>query len=173
MLLDVASEQVNRELLLQKHFFALLSSVWKVASHVDRRRNPLPTCNGLYFDQSFYTSIGQPSQNSLKKSSKRMTFTNLAQSKKLVAAALDDITTRQVNDKVILSNQGEDMPVSADQLDITLEFTKEDSDVLSSFPSVINLSIIGTEPTPSLNKLTGEDDLKVGLFIAENRFRYG
>ncbi|RZC25456.1 Protein PHOTOPERIOD-INDEPENDENT EARLY FLOWERING 1 isoform D [Glycine soja] len=171
MLLDVASEQVNRELLLQKHFFALLSSVWKVASHVDRRRNPLPTCNGLYFDQSFYTSIGQPSQNSLKKSSKRMTFTNLAQSKKLVAAALDDITTRQVNDKVILSNQGEDMPVSADQLDITLEFTKEDSDVLSSFPSVINLSIIGTEPTPSLNKQTGEDDLKVGLFIAENRFR--
>ncbi|KAL2604874.1 hypothetical protein AAZV13_09G091200 [Glycine max] len=171
MLLDVASEQVNRELLLQKHFFALLSSVWKVASHVDHRRNPSPSCNGLYFDQSFYTSIGQPSQNSLKKSSERMAFANLAPSKNLVAAALDDITTRQVNDKVILSNQGEDMPVSADQLDITLEFAKEDSDVLSSFPSVINLSIHGTEPTPSLNKLTGEDDLKVGLFIAENRFR--
>lgn len=102
-----------------------------------------------------------------------MAFANLAPSKNLVAAALDDITTRQVNDKVILSNQGEDMPVSADQLDITLEFAKEDSDVLSSFPSVINLSIHGTEPTPSLNKQTGEDDLKVGLFIAENRFRYG
>ncbi|KAK7392807.1 hypothetical protein VNO78_21255 [Psophocarpus tetragonolobus] len=171
MLLDVASEQVNRELLLQKHFFALLSSVWKVASHVDRRQNPSPTRNGLYFDQSFFTSIGQPSQNSLKKSSERMAFVNLAQNKKLVAAALDDATTRQVNDRVILSNQGEDIPVRADQLDITLEFPKEESDVLSSFPSIINLSICGTEPTPSLNKHTAEDELKAGLFIAENRFR--
>ncbi|RDY05668.1 Protein PHOTOPERIOD-INDEPENDENT EARLY FLOWERING 1, partial [Mucuna pruriens] len=151
MLLDVASEQV--------------------ASHVDRRQNPSPTCNGLYFDQSFFTSIGQPSQNSLKKSSERMAFANLAQSKKLVAAALDDTTTRQENDKVILSKQGDDMPVSADQLDITLEFPKDESDVLFSFPSVINLSIHGTEPIPSLKKQTQEDDLKVGLSIAENRFR--
>lgn len=171
VLLDVASEQVNRELLLQKHFFALLSSVWKLASHVDRRQNPSPTCNGLYFDKSFFTNIGQPSQNSLKKPSERMAFVNLAQSKKLVAAALDDVT-RQENDKVILSNQEADMPVSADQLDITLEFPKEESDVLSSFPSVINLTIHETEATPTLNKQTGEDDLlKVGLSIAENRFR--
>ncbi|CAJ1967449.1 unnamed protein product [Sphenostylis stenocarpa] len=171
MLLDVASEQVNRELLLQKHFFALLSSVWKVASHVDRRKNPSPTCNGLYFDQSFFTSIGQPSQNSLKKNSEKMVFANLAQSKKLVAAALDDTTTREVNDRVILSNQGEGMPMSAERLDIMLEFPKEESDVFSSFPSVINLSIHGTEPTPCSSKQTGEDDFKVGLFIAENRFR--
>lgn len=170
ILLGVASEQVNRELLLQKHFFALLSSVWKVASHIERRQNPSPACNGLYFDQSFFTSIGQPSQNSLKKSSGRMTFANLTQSKKLVAAALDDTTTRPENDKVILSNQGEDMPVSTDQLDITLEFPKEECDVLSSFPSVINLSIPGTEPSPTLNKQTG-DGLKVGFSIAENRFR--
>ncbi|KAL9319263.1 hypothetical protein ACSQ67_015780 [Phaseolus vulgaris] len=171
MLLDVASEQVNRELLLQKHFFALLSSAWKVASHVDRRQNPSPTCNGLYFDQSHFTSICQPSQNSLKKSSERMPFANLAQSKKLVAAALDDTTSGQVNDRVILSNQGDGMPMSADQLDITLEFPKEESDVLALFPSVINLSIHGTEPAASLSKQTGEDDFKVGLFIAENRFR--
>ncbi|QCE05371.1 E1A-binding protein [Vigna unguiculata] len=171
MLLDVASEQANRELLLQKHFFALLSSAWKVASHVDRRQNPSPTCNGLYFDQSLFTSIGQPSQNSLKKSSERVPFANLVQSKKLVAAALDDSATGQVNDKVILPNQGEGMPMSADRLDITLEFPKEESDVLALFPSVINLSIHGTEPTPSLSKQTGGDDFKIGLLIAENRFR--
>lgn len=172
MLLNVASEQANRELLLQKHFFALLSSAWKVASHVDRRQNPTPTCNGLYIiDQSLFTSMGQPSQNSLKKSSERVPFTNLVQSKKLVAAALDDSTTGQVNDRVILPNQGEGLPMSADKLDITLEFPKEESDVLALFPSVINLSIHGTDPTPSLSKQTG-DGFKTCLFMAENRFRY-
>lgn len=173
MLIDIASEQPNRELLLQKHFFALLSSVWKVSSHVDRRQNPSPTCNGLYFDHSFFNSISQHSQNSLKKPSERMTFTNLSQSKKLLAAALDDTRSRQENGKTFLSNKGEDMPLSADQMDITLEFQKEESDALSSFPSVINLSIHGTEPLPSLNKQTGEcDHLKGCLSAAENRFRY-
>ncbi|XP_019414895.1 PREDICTED: protein PHOTOPERIOD-INDEPENDENT EARLY FLOWERING 1 isoform X1 [Lupinus angustifolius] len=172
MLLDVASEQPNRELLLQKHFFALLSSVWKVSAHVDRRQNPSPTCNGLYFDQSFFTSKCQQSQNSLKKPSGRMMFTNLAQSKKLIAAALDDTISRPESDKILLSNQGEDMPLNADKLDITLEFQKEESDVLSSFPSVINLSIDGIEASPSLNKQTGEcDHLRGCLSAAENRFR--
>ncbi|XP_061364443.1 protein PHOTOPERIOD-INDEPENDENT EARLY FLOWERING 1 isoform X2 [Gastrolobium bilobum] len=172
MLLDVASEQGNKELLLQKHFFALLSSGWKVASHVDRRQNPSPTSNGVYFDQSFFTSIGQHSQNSMKKPSERMTFANLTQSKKLVAAALDDTRSRQENDKILLSKQGENMQVSADQLDITLELQKAESDALSSFPSVINISIYGAEPIPSLNKQTGEDDhLKVCSSGAENRFR--
>ncbi|KAK7278828.1 hypothetical protein RJT34_23866 [Clitoria ternatea] len=172
MLLDVASEQVNRELLMQKHFFALLSAVWKVASHVDHRQNPSSaTCNGIYFDQSFFTSISQRSRNSLKKPSERMTFGNLPQSKKLVAAALEDIN-RQENDKIIISNQKEDESVRADQLDIILEFPKEENDALSSFPSVINLSIHGTEPCPALNKQTGEDGhFKVCLPVAENRFR--
>ncbi|XP_027363680.1 protein PHOTOPERIOD-INDEPENDENT EARLY FLOWERING 1 isoform X2 [Abrus precatorius] len=172
LLLDVASEHVNRELLLQKHFFALLSSVWKMASHVDRRQNPSATCNGLYFDQSFFTSIGQRSQNSLKKPSERMTFANLAQNKKLIAAALDDSRSKQENDKTILSNQEEDMSVSAEQLDITLEFLKEDSDTLSSFPSVINLSIHGIESSSPVNKQTEDDHLKVCSSSAENRFRY-
>lgn len=172
MLLDVASEQVNRELLLQKHLFALLSSAWKVQSHFYRRQNPPATYNGLYFDQSFFTSIGKRQQNSLNKPSERMTFSNSAHSKKLVAAALDDMISRQENDKIFLSNQGEDMPVSGDQLDITLEFPKEESD--SSFPSAIKLTICGIEAQPSLNKQKREDDhLKVCLSVAENRSRYG
>ncbi|KAK7267339.1 hypothetical protein RIF29_20008 [Crotalaria pallida] len=170
MLLDVASEQPNRELLLQKHFFALLSSVWKVSSRVDRRQNPSSTCNGLFLYQSFSTSNGQHSQNSVKKLPERMSFTNLAQSKKLISAALDDIS-RPENDK-IFSNQHEDTPLSADKLDIILEFEKEESDALSSFPSIINLSVDGIEPWPSLNKQTGEcDHLRGCLSTAENRFR--
>lgn len=172
ILLDVASEQANRELLLQKHFFALLSSVWKVGSRVDRRQNPPATCNGLYFDQSFFTSIGQHSQNPPNKPYDRMTFADSAQSKKLIAAALDDMRSRPENDKIFLSNQGEDMPVSADQVDITLEFPKEESDSLSSFPSVIKLSIKGDEAPLSL-KHTRDDHLKMCYSAAENRFRYG
>lgn len=175
MLLGVASEQVNRELLLQKHFFALLSSAWKVASHVNRRQNPSATCNGLSFDQRFFTSTGQQSQNSLNKPPERMAFSNLAQSKKLIAAALEDAGSSQENDKIVPSNLGEDMPVRADLLDITLEFQKEDSDSLVSFPPVINLSICGTETEapPSLKKQTVQyDHLKVFLSAAEDRFRY-
>ncbi|XP_058771334.1 protein PHOTOPERIOD-INDEPENDENT EARLY FLOWERING 1 isoform X2 [Vicia villosa] len=170
MLLDVASEQANRELLLQKHFFALLSAARKVASHVDRRQNPHATSNGLYFDQTFFTSIGQHSQYPLNKPSERTTFANSAQSKKLLAAALEDMS-RPENDKTFLSNQGEGMPVSADQVDITLEFPKEESDSLSSFPSVIKLSIKGDEAPPSLNKHTRDDHLKNCFSAAENRFR--
>lgn len=172
MLLDVASEQENRELLLQKHFCALLSSVWKVTSHVDRRKNPSPTRSGLYFD-SFFTSSGHHSQNSLKKP-ERLTSTNFTQSRKLLAAALDDASSRQHDDRISLSNQGDDMPVTTDHLDVTLEFQKEESDTLSLFPSVINLSIHGTEPIPSSYKPTGEDGhLRGCMSVAENRFRYG
>ncbi|XP_045807406.1 protein PHOTOPERIOD-INDEPENDENT EARLY FLOWERING 1 isoform X2 [Trifolium pratense] len=170
MLLDVASEQANRELLLQKHFFALLSTVWK-AAHVDRRQNLHATCNGLYFDQSFFSSIGQHSQNPLNKPSERMTFANSAQSKMLLAAALDDFGSRPENDKIVLSNQGKDMLVTEDQVDITLEFPKEESDSLSSFPSVIKLSIKGDEAPPSLNKHTRSHHLKHCSAAAENRFR--
>ncbi|XP_012570467.1 protein PHOTOPERIOD-INDEPENDENT EARLY FLOWERING 1 isoform X2 [Cicer arietinum] len=174
MLLDVASEQANRELLLQKHFYALLSSARKMASHVDRRQNPYATCNGLYFDQSFFASIGQHSQNPLNKPSERMTFANSAQSKKLLAAALDDTRiSRLENDQIFLSSQGDDTAVSEDQVDIiTLEFPGEESDSLSPFPSVINLSIKGTEAPPSLNKHTSDDHLTTCFSpAAEDRFR--
>ncbi|GAU37535.1 hypothetical protein TSUD_21400 [Trifolium subterraneum] len=170
MLLDVASEQANRELLLQKHFFALLSSVWK-AAQVDRRQNLHATCNSLYFDQSFFSSIGQHSQNPLNKPSERMTYAHSGQSKMLLAAALDDLKSGPENDKIVLSNQGKDMPVTEDQVDITLEFPKEESDSLSSFPSVIKLSIKGAEAPPSLNKHTRNDHLKSCFSAAENRFR--
>ncbi|MED6170310.1 Pharynx and intestine in excess protein 1 [Stylosanthes scabra] len=174
MLLDVASEQPNRELLLQKHFYALLSSVWKLKSHVDWRQNPSATSNGLCFDKGFFGSIGQNSQNSLKKSSERITYGNLVQCKKLVASALDDTRVTQESDQTLLSNRSEDIPmqVSTDQMDITLEFQKEESDALPSFPSVINLSIQGTEPLPSVDKQTGEDDhFRAFTSISENRFR--
>lgn len=171
MLLDVASEQENREFLLQKHFFALLSSVWKVASHVDRRQNLSPMQNGRCFDRSFFPSIGQHSQNFLKPS-ERMTFPNLAQSRNLLAAALDDAGSRQQDDKISVPNHGDDVPVTANQLDVTLEIQNEESDTFL-FPSVINLSIQGTEPPPSLNKQTGEDDhLRACGSVAEERFRY-
>ncbi|KAI4348769.1 hypothetical protein L6164_009450 [Bauhinia variegata] len=169
-LLDVVSEQTNRELLLQKHFFSLLSSVWKVEAHVRLRQNPSPTSNGLYFGQSFFTSNGQHSENALKKPSERMTFT--AQSRKLIVAALDDSISRQQDDKVSPSGQDEDMAVCAEQMDITLEFPREDNDSMVPFPSVISLSIREPEPLRSLEKHTGEDDcLKRCRSVAENRFR--
>ncbi|XP_054803873.1 protein PHOTOPERIOD-INDEPENDENT EARLY FLOWERING 1 isoform X2 [Prosopis cineraria] len=169
MLLDVASEQENRELLLQKHFFALLSSVWKAGSHVDRRQNPPPTQNGHY---GFFTSTGHNSQSLMKKPSERMTVTNLAESRKLLAAALDDTGSRQQHDKISLSNKSDNVPLTTDQLVVSLEFPKEENDTLISFPSVINLSIQETEPLPSLIYPIGEDNhLRACGSVAEDRFR--
>lgn len=174
MLLDVASEQENRELLLQKHFYSLISSVWKAESRVDRRKNPPPTQNGHYFDHSFFTSMGHNSQSLPNKPSGRISLTNLDQSRKLLAAALDASSNGHQDDKISLSNQRENVPVSTDQLDVTLEFPKDESDTLVSFPSIINLSIQGAEPSPSVISPNGEDHhLRAHGSVAEDRLRYG
>ncbi|KAJ7976011.1 protein PHOTOPERIOD-INDEPENDENT EARLY FLOWERING 1-like [Quillaja saponaria] len=172
MLLDVAVEQPDREFLLQKHFIALLSSVQKVTSRNDCRQNLSSSCNGLYFDGRFFASLSQLSRSSRNKPSERMRFTNLEQTSKLLAAALDDTSSRAQNDRVSHSIRDQQTAAVADMLEITLEFQREKSDSLVPFPSVINLSVHGIEPLPSVNKASGEDNhLKGCGHIAENRFR--
>ncbi|XP_034903013.1 protein PHOTOPERIOD-INDEPENDENT EARLY FLOWERING 1 isoform X2 [Populus alba] len=173
MLLNVVAEQPDHELLLQKHFTALLSSVWRVKSHVENQQNMPSSRNALYnSERVFNSSVNPLPWNSLMESAKRMKFTNLGQSTKLLAAALHDASSRRPGDRVSNSNVNEEAPAIGEKLEITLEFQKEENDYLIPFPPVISLSIPGSAPWTSVNKdRVAAHHLRASTSIAENRFR--
>ncbi|CAK7357000.1 unnamed protein product [Dovyalis caffra] len=173
MLLNVAAEKPDNELLLQKHFTALLASVWRVKSRVDHQQNLSSSRNALYNGgRVFNSSVNQLPWNSSKEPAKRMKFTNLGQSTKLLAAALHDASSRRPDDRVSYSNLSEEAPAIDEQLEVTLEFQKEENDSLTPFPPVISLSIPGSAPWTSVNKdRAAAHHLRPSTSIAENRFR--
>lgn len=189
MLLNVAADQPNTEFLIQKHFTALLSAVWKVTSHKDRRKNLPSSQNGLYFGGSIFSPSNQKSQTPLMERTERMKFTNFGQGTKLVAAALNDASNRQGtklvpaalndassrrdNDTVFRPNLGKDSSIESERLDITLEFQGARDDAVDELPSVLNLSISDSDRFPLLNKATEDHHLRKSsnVNLAENRFR--
>ncbi|PRQ30525.1 putative DNA helicase chromatin remodeling SNF2 family [Rosa chinensis] len=180
MLLNVAAEQPNTEYLIQKHFIALLSSVWKMASHKDGRQNLPSSGNGVYFGRNFFSSSNQISRTSVKENTGTMKFTHFGQGARLVAAALNDASSRRGDECVISPNPRKKSSTDAEQLDITLEFQAQKDDSTDPFPSVINLSISDIGP-PSENKATEPYLLRDSCNdyckstsdanVAENRFR--
>ncbi|KAJ7002447.1 hypothetical protein NC653_007808 [Populus alba x Populus x berolinensis] len=153
MLLNVAAEQPDHELLLQKHFTALLSAVWRVNSRAERQQNLSSSRNALYnHGRVFNSSVNQLPWNSSKESSKRMKFTNSGHSSKLLAAALHDASSRRPDDRVSYSNLSEVAPAIGEQLEITLEFQKEEDNSLIQFPPIISLSIPSSAPLTSVTK---------------------
>ncbi|XP_073264263.1 protein PHOTOPERIOD-INDEPENDENT EARLY FLOWERING 1 isoform X3 [Populus alba] len=173
MLLNVAAEQPDHELLLQKHFTALLSAVWRVNSRAERQQNLSSSRNALYnHGRVFNSSVNQLPWNSSKESSKRMKFTNSGHSSKLLAAALHDASSRRPDDRVSYSNLSEVAPAIGEQLEITLEFQKEEDNSLIQFPPIISLSIPSSAPLTSVTKDRAEaHHLRASTSIAENRFR--
>ncbi|XP_011046132.1 PREDICTED: protein PHOTOPERIOD-INDEPENDENT EARLY FLOWERING 1-like isoform X3 [Populus euphratica] len=173
MLLNVVAEQPDHELLLQKHFTALLSSVWRVKSRVENQQNMPSSRNALYDSgRVFNSSVNPLPWNSLRESGKRMKFTNLGQGTKLLAAALHDASSRRPGDRVSNSNVNEEAPAIGEKLEITLEFQKEENDYLVPFPPLISLSIPGSAPWMSVNKdRAAAHHLRASTSIAENRFR--
>ncbi|CAN6689036.1 unnamed protein product [Malus baccata var. baccata] len=189
MLLNVAADQPNTEFLIQKHFTALLSAVWKVTSHKDRRKNLPSSQNGLYFGGSIFSPSNQKSQTPMMERTERMKLTNFGHGTKLVAAALNDASNRQGtklvpaalndassrcdNDTVFRPNLGKDSSIESERLDITLEFQGAKDDTMDELPSVLNLSISDSDRFPSLNKATEDHHLRKSsnVNLAENRFR--
>uniref|UniRef100_A0A2P2L6V3 DNA helicase n=1 Tax=Rhizophora mucronata TaxID=61149 RepID=A0A2P2L6V3_RHIMU len=170
MLLNVAAEQPDNELLLQKHFTALLSSVWRTRSSAEHSQNISSSRNGFYFGGRLFSSVNHISWKSIKLPPKRTKLSNFGQGSKLLAAALHDANGGKSDNGLSLANQREDAPVITDCLEITLEFQKEEGDSLILLPPVINLTIPGSEPHISANRDT-EDHLRTSTNMAESRFR--
>ncbi|GAB2295490.1 Pharynx and intestine in excess protein 1 [Dionaea muscipula] len=162
MLLDVAMELPDRELLLQKHFTALLSSVWKL-----RQRSALAPLGGGG-KKLFGSPLYKNSQSAAGGTSEKFTFTNLHNCRKLLRAALDDADGEQRDGTAPLSEQMEAAPSIVERLDVSLEL----GEIIdgASFPSAITLSIPGIESLPLVNMLW-ENHLKPSQQVAENRFR--
>ncbi|XP_062112226.1 protein PHOTOPERIOD-INDEPENDENT EARLY FLOWERING 1 isoform X3 [Humulus lupulus] len=170
-LLDIAAEQPDPELLLQKHFTALLSTVWKMNSRVDRLKNLASSRNSVFSGGKKFSSGNQISHTSVREPGERLKFIILGKSSRIVAAALDNVDSRKQDDKASPSNHSRDISANTERLDITLEFQGEMGDTLASLPSILNLTIIGSDPLSFVSKDEGVDHLRTSIHVAENRSR--
>lgn len=171
MLLNVVSEQADNELLLQKHFTALLSAVWRMKARNEHRRDKFSNRNGFYIGGRLFGSSSNQIQNSSKEREQRLKFSNLSQTSKLLSGALHDMNNRQHDERVSPSGLREDSLVTSERLDLTLQLQGESSDPMLPFPPVIHLSVYGSHPSPCVNDAIGEETLKDLHYVAENRFR--
>ncbi|OMO82621.1 hypothetical protein COLO4_22907 [Corchorus olitorius] len=173
MLLNVAAQQPDHELLLQKHFAALLSSVWRVTLRPEHRQSVSTSRNGIRLGGRFVSPfLSNTPQSSAKEPAQRMKFTNLRECSKLLSDALHDASDRQQSDTVSHSDRRDD-PVIAESLELTLEIQGDSCDSMNSFPPVINVSIYGSDLVTSIKRTPGEDlHLKDSKVVPENRFSY-
>lgn len=174
MLLDVASQLSDPEPLIQKHFFALLSSVSRFSSCNSNRHGLSSFQNALYsYQKTFNSAVNDFSRNFSRETLENMKFTNSSVSGKLVAAALCDDQRAKTDDKVPISKHRDETSVASERLDITLELPHNEHDTIVNLPSVVNLSILGPDSQSSSKTIGEENHLKSYQNLAENRFRYG
>ncbi|KAL5213101.1 hypothetical protein ABZP36_023948 [Zizania latifolia] len=121
MLLNVISEFPNNELLLQKHFMAVLSSVWRSKCAHEPRR------------VMTYSKPGRFSEN--------WSMTNFRPSFNLVRTALADAHVQCPRMLVPTSNQES----RRNYLELELDFLTDQHDYDANFPSVVNVSILELE----------------------------
>ncbi|KAL1533985.1 Pharynx and intestine in excess protein 1 [Salvia divinorum] len=169
VLLGITSELPDHEPLLQKHFFSVLSTAWRNISRSGYSGNALLFQNRLYSSQKLYASAS--SKNSSGKSPDRLGFSNLHQCGKLVATALNRSLSLQTDDRLTIINHRDDTPVEKERLDLTLELEADRVEVLP-LPSVVNVSILGADPSASFKGHAGEDQqFKSSRGTVESQFR--
>lgn len=170
VLLDVAAEQPDSEYLLQKHFTALLSSVWKARIRGNRGFDTSLSRNGLYSGGRYFPTGNHITRYLGRETTGKLKFGNTSHNCKLIAAALNDAGCTRTDDKKSLS--GGRASVATEQLELTLEFEGE-NDINVSFPSSINLTVSDAVDLSPINLDAGESSGARRLTeVAEIRFRY-
>ncbi|KAF5194345.1 Photoperiod-independent early flowering 1-like [Thalictrum thalictroides] len=140
-LLDVASDLPDNELLLQRHFTAVISSVWRARSLAGCLQGMSSSFDNIYYRKS----TQEPLRN--------FNFAVSCQSSKLVSTALYDADSKQLN-VIMPSRQRTEASEEVERLDITLEFHSAEDPTIS-LPSSIYLSICGPDPPLSANESNG------------------
>ncbi|GAB2227484.1 hypothetical protein Drorol1_Dr00009306 [Drosera rotundifolia] len=164
-LLDVAMELPDRELLLQKHFTALLSSAWRV-----QQRNALVSRgDGVGANRLFGTMLYPTTQNGARGKSEKFKFTNLHNCRKSLRTALDDADSERSRGLATMSIQKNVATPTVERLDLTLEVGEGTDGV--TLPSTITLSIPGSVSSPPVNLPSEENQLRHTQQVAENSFR--
>ena len=158
MLVNVTSELPNSELLLQKHFMAVLSSVWRSKCWRDPRR---------------VTSTYSSALHMLKNhggSSKNWPMVNFRPSTNLVRTALADAQAQCT--RMAIPPPMRNQEYHQNYLELELDFLTDQHRYDEDFPSVVNVSILEPEPIKQAAEPV-EQSLLSGLSCrqAENRFR--
>lgn len=173
ILLDAAMEQPDRELLLQRHFTALLTSVWRVTSCLDKQRScSIPQYNLYSSIRLFGASVNTTSQNSNRGPSNK-NF-NLRECSNLITTALCNAGSVSLSKVASLSSQMEEDSPPIEKLDVTLEFGRNKDEINDSpvaFPSIVSLSIPGMDLHSPVKMPSEENQLRTSQDLAENRFR--
>lgn len=165
-LLNVTSELPDNELLLQKHFVAIISSVWRANCRVDARQSMACSKVGFYPNKNF-------SDSSLKKFprlTEKMSLTNLRECSKLVSRALVDVHNSHEDPMIVTnklnSNSG------FEHMDLILSFPRNSVDSESAFPLAVSVSIHSPVLLEEANEPPCQSLLaEPSCMIAESRFR--
>ncbi|KAF9604006.1 hypothetical protein IFM89_039360 [Coptis chinensis] len=157
-LLDVASELPDNELLLQKHFTAVMSSVWRARSRVDRWQSVSSSLQNNYFRKSI-----QPPR--------KIQFCSFRSKQQVSFCCSHDVNTKE-QDAVFPPRQNtKEALTEVDKLEVTLELLADKEDFGTPLPSTVNLSIFGSDPPLPTNSNGGVLLLDSSWNAAENRFR--
>ncbi|KAI4319598.1 hypothetical protein MLD38_033179 [Melastoma candidum] len=168
MLLDVIVELPNNELLLQRHFTALLASVWKVTSREYPQKSVLLPRNDFHRNGMILGSVNYVCRHPLLNNVGNVKMVNLNRSREVVAAALHD--PHQLSEMVGLpEKQVESSSQTQEEfLEITLELQQQ-KDEYDPLPSIIKLPVYGPPPLPSMT--AEHNQVKSSGDILESRFR--
>ncbi|CAL9186309.1 protein PHOTOPERIOD-INDEPENDENT EARLY FLOWERING 1-like isoform X1 [Musa acuminata AAA Group] len=165
VLLNVTSELPDNELLLQKHFLAILSSVWRANCLLESYRSRTSSKINFCSNRRFSDSCGKSQRLTGK-----MNLASSRQSSKLVSTALTDVYKNH-EDSAIVSNELGSQSV-VDHVNLMLDFPSDEVNYDSVFPSTISLSIHVPELPQAANEPPGQFLLaESSCGIAENRFR--
>uniref|UniRef100_A0A0E0CQ01 Protein PHOTOPERIOD-INDEPENDENT EARLY FLOWERING 1 n=1 Tax=Oryza meridionalis TaxID=40149 RepID=A0A0E0CQ01_9ORYZ len=152
MLLNVISELPNNELLLQKHFMAVLSSVWRSKS-----------ARESHCIMSYSNTLQKPGRLS-----ENWSMTNFRPNFNLVRTALADAQVQCPRMVVPTSNHES----RRNFLELELDFLTDQHDNEANFPSVVNVSILEPEPLKHAVEPVEHSLLSTLSYRhAENRFR--
>ncbi|CAM8976130.1 unnamed protein product [Rhodiola kirilowii] len=172
MLLNSVTQISDQESLLQKHFTALLSSVWKVEL---REKRSLSSQNHINNDRGPYTSrMNAVAQNLTEGQPEKLNFGNSLRSSELIAAALDETNDKPLDITVPLPKWMENNPVISENLEVTIEFQRLDEELVPSFPPTVSVLIDGSDSvsTSAVSKSYENNHLqKSSASKAEDRFR--
>ncbi|XP_062222377.1 protein PHOTOPERIOD-INDEPENDENT EARLY FLOWERING 1-like isoform X2 [Phragmites australis] len=157
MLVNVTSELPNNELLLQKHFVAVLSSVWRSKCRRDPRH-----VTSTYSSALHMFSPGGFSKN--------WSMTNFRPSFTLVRTALTDAQVECT--QLVIPPTARNQKYCRNFLELELDFLTDQHGYEEDFPAIVNVSILELEiPKHAVEPV--EPSLLSGLSCrqAENRLR--
>uniref|UniRef100_A0A7N1A0R7 DNA helicase n=1 Tax=Kalanchoe fedtschenkoi TaxID=63787 RepID=A0A7N1A0R7_KALFE len=173
MLLNIVTQIADQELLLQKHFTALLTSVWKVKSRVEKL---LSAQNHIDNGRGPHASSMTVVKSSKRSPHEKLNIGDSLQSRKLIAAALNETDNRRHDMTVSLPKWMENGPVIAENLELTIEFhSVEELD--PSFPPAVSVIINGSNSdsaSTSTSSSKSSENSQLQKFAgprSEDRFR--